>query len=449
MSRAATTWAFSIVCAIVVPFSTPAHAQVGPAPGPSPDCVFNAERGELTVNRSVDVDVMENGEIQLSYVEPPPNPDFPGSQFLVLSCRDEASPEVVPTVTTVDALRVNAAELDLNDPLVPGRTTSGEGGSPEIEIEMRAGSRFLLWLDSATPESDGYVFGESPSGELVGNLNALAEDAGSADVDIEVSAGSLEDSVVMAMTKGGDDLISMAGEGLGGPVPVEVSLLQSDAGADTIKSGSGGVVMQGGADADLLLGGAGDDNLEPGGDGDVVDGGEGEDWVEFAEFGAPLRVDLSDTGPQDTGQGVVMIRAAEALSGTRGNDVLTGSNGPDWIDGEKGDDLVRGLAGDDTLTDEELAEGGRDRLYGGPGDDRISGWEGRDQLYGGSGDDRIVGGKHVDSLFGNGGLDRLLAVDPAYPRHKPAPDRRISCGAGDDAAESARTDRWDPRPLAC
>jgi Ca2+-binding RTX toxin-like protein len=48
-----------------------------------------------------------------------------------------------------------------------------------------------------------------------------------------------------------------------------------------------------------------------------------------------------------------------------------------------------------------------DQLYGGAGDDAISGLDGNDQIYGGSGDDIISGGSGNDGIYGGDGSDLI------------------------------------------
>ena len=65
------------------------------------------------------------------------------------------------------------------------------------------------------------------------------------------------------------------------------------------------------------------------------------------------------------------------LFGGEGDDTLTGSNN---------DDLLDGGAGNDTL----IGRGGKDRLVGGPGNDTLVGGQGEDVNQGGEGDDQII-----------------------------------------------------------
>ena len=89
------------------------------------------------------------------------------------------------------------------------------------------------------------------------------------------------------------------------------------------------------------------------------------------------------------------------LFGGDGNDTLTGGSAADQLFGQSGNDILNGKGGDDFL-------------FGGDGDDTLTGGGGTDQLFGEAGNDRIIwnpgdgsdvaeGGDGVDTLEVNGG----------------------------------------------
>jgi Ca2+-binding RTX toxin-like protein len=82
------------------------------------------------------------------------------------------------------------------------------------------------------------------------------------------------------------------------------------------------------------------------------------------------------------------------LFGGAGNDVLTGGSGGD---------LLFGQAGNDTL----LGKGGADFLFGGSENDVLIGGDGDDQMFGESGDDRLIWnpGDDTDLFEGGAGFD--------------------------------------------
>jgi Ca2+-binding RTX toxin-like protein len=85
------------------------------------------------------------------------------------------------------------------------------------------------------------------------------------------------------------------------------------------------------------------------------------------------------------------------LFGGDGDDVLTGSAAADMLDGGPGNDTLNGRGGDD-------------RLFGGPGNDILIGGTGSDLLAGGEGDDQIIWnpGDGSDRVEGQEGIDTLV-----------------------------------------
>jgi Ca2+-binding RTX toxin-like protein len=82
---------------------------------------------------------------------------------------------------------------------------------------------------------------------------------------------------------------------------------------------------------------------------------------------------------------------------------LFGGDGNDTLSGGSGADLLFGQAGNDTL----LGKGGNDQLFGGDGNDTLTGGAGNDQVFGQAGDDRMIWnpGDGSDLLEGGAGID--------------------------------------------
>ncbi len=118
----------------------------------------------------------------------------------------------------------------------------------------------------------------------------------------------------------------------------------------------------------------------------------------------------------------------------RGN--LFGGAGNDTLTGGSGADLLFGQAGDDQL----LGKGGNDLLFGGMGNDTLTGGDGDDQLFGGAGNDRLIWNPGDDSDLFEGGA----GFDTA----------EINGGGGGETftvtANGARVrfDRIDPAPFS-
>src|SRR5215831_6649840 len=89
------------------------------------------------------------------------------------------------------------------------------------------------------------------------------------------------------------------------------------------------------------------------------------------------------------------------LFGGAGNDVLTGGSGADLLFGQSGNDVLNGRGGNDLL----FGGDGNDVLTGGTGDDQVFGEAGNDRLVWnpGDGSDLFEGGAGTDTAEVNGG----------------------------------------------
>jgi hypothetical protein len=86
------------------------------------------------------------------------------------------------------------------------------------------------------------------------------------------------------------------------------------------------------------------------------------------------------------------VLPAAQIFGGRGNDSLTGGSGNDRLFGQQGKDTLSGGAGDDTL-------------FGGSGDDSLVGGAGNDSLSSGDGNDFVDGDQGADTAFLGAGND--------------------------------------------
>lgn len=180
------------------------------------------------------------------------------------------------------------------------------------------------------------------------------------------------------------------------------------AGANYLHSGAGRDLLDGRGGADRLLGGAGNDRLIGGGGFDIA----------LYHGARAVRVDLTLTGAQQTGQGRDSLRGIEGLEGGRAADRLAGNAADNRLLGAGGADRLLGRGGHDSLTggagaDRLLGGEGRDLLLGGAGHDRLDGGAGGDILRGGAGSDSLLGGSGADRFIFDGGRDRLLDHDAA------------------------------------
>ena len=271
---------------------------------------------------------------------------------------------------------------------------------------------------------------------------------------------------------------------LGDAEPSDGALDEADSvGADVenVVGGSGADVLIGSSAANVLEGRGGDDELD-GGDGpDALHGGDGFDSASYDGRAASVAADLDGAAGDDgeVGEGDTLPTDLEALIGGNGNDVLTGNASDNVLDGGPGGDQLNGGPGYDAADytsrtssvtadpdgvggdDGEIGEGDSvatdvEDLYGGAGDDTLSGDSAGNVLFGGAGADRLDGGAGEDALFGEGGGDELIARDadadlascgPGDDLVRPdALDELLDCERRDDAAAPAPT--ITPTPLA-
>jgi VCBS repeat-containing protein len=98
----------------------------------------------------------------------------------------------------------------------------------------------------------------------------------------------------------------------------------------------------------------------------------------------------------DLATGSTVVISGSTVFGTPGNDEVASpdEHQPQTVYGGAGDDIVTGGTGVDTL-------------YGGSGTDTINGNNGGDTIYGGSGNDTITAGNGPDTVIGGWGADTI------------------------------------------
>ncbi|WP_269714068.1 hypothetical protein [Caulobacter sp. NIBR2454] len=120
-------------------------------------------------------------------------------------------------------------------------------------------------------------------------------------------------------------------------------------GVENVIGGSGNDSIVGDAQANKIEGGAGSDFLSGGLGNDTLDGGDGVDYIDFSRATVGVKVDLTKTGAQPTGEGSDTIKNIENVVGSDFADELTGSAGVNSLNGGAGDDILIGGGGNDTL----------------------------------------------------------------------------------------------------
>lgn len=194
--------------------------------------------------------------------------------------------------------------------------------------------------------------------------------------------------------------------------------------------------LNGGADAitsawnegDIYETFGGNDQIQLGIGDDWVDGGAGLDrFIVQTGYAQTTMVMIGDALRLDGPQGTDTLRNIETLkfndltltlvtgditADTLGGDsnqlllrdLMFGGTGDDTLSGGKDADILRGEDGNDTL----MGDNGRDILYGGANNDVVSGGNSRDKILGGSGRDTLSGDGGSDRLFGQKGKDILI-----------------------------------------
>jgi hypothetical protein len=140
------------------------------------------------------------------------------------------------------------------------------------------------------------------------------------------------------------------------------------------------------------------------------------------------------------------------LAGKDGPDEIRGLGGSDQLEGVLGGDYIYGGPGDDELNnlafknvhghyfhghghyfrfESGIKDLSKNVLYGGPGDDTISGGSAHDRLVGGKGSDAIYGGSGEDVLYGGDGNDELDGRDVDSGAKVTQRDK-LYCGEGKD-----------------
>lgn len=206
-----------------------------------------------------------------------------------------------------------------------------------------------------------------------------------------------------------------------------LTVLNADAGGDTLTGTAGIDILNGFSGNDRLNGSDGDDLLTPGGgtnqidagagndviviDGTAVNGlmgvpangvsgGDGFDTVVYAGVssgyhitqvaGGALTVVNLTNGSRDVMTGVEALRFADATLniGTAAVDLFVGSFGAETLDGGDQNEVFYGLAGND-------------RINAGGGNDTVNAGSGTNQIDAGAGDDLIlIDGSAVNGLMG-------------------------------------------------
>ncbi|MFC7494054.1 MULTISPECIES: Calx-beta domain-containing protein [unclassified Nocardioides] len=361
----------------------------------------------------------------------------------------------------------------------------GDDGTLVLKADASPQSVVMTQVDANTVSLSGQAEGQQVVEEYSPVARVQADLLGGDDVfDVQPPGDpNLPQLPVKACGGGGNDRITvsggvatLAGDAAAGCNPVP----SSQAGDDTVISGSGTDTLNGGPGNDSLDGGAGADRLEGEADNDVlrgglgnddIEGGAGDDTTDYGDHTTPVTIQLpgpsGSAGESDTALAVENVRGGSAedtinLPAT-GSLVVDGGTGNDTVVGAGSTGIVMGNDGNDTFLGgtgsvQVIGSGGDDVLVDGPGSQTFLGMEGRDTVdYSGApgkvrviidgepGDgpegqrtdnvidtDVVIGSAHDDELTGGSAAEELRGghgVDVI--EGGPGADR-LDGGVGDD-----------------
>ncbi len=347
------------------------------------------------------------------------------------------------TITVIGSAGNETVNLKLpTGGFAPGAT--GEGGMPEIEIDMALGAGVDTVIVTGSVGADHVTIGAA-------GINLDGDD------DADVTMTGVENLRVLGQL-GNDVLSGGGGDGTGAAYARPLQLAGGDGsdtligglGNDRLTGGAGSDIEEGGAGNDVLMGDAGDDHLAGGDGNDTLQGGTGSD-IEAGGGGNDLfKEDALSNGADDMigGDGIDTVSYAARTTGVtvdldgaaddgeagEGDDVeldvenLTGGSGNDTLAGDAAGNVLTGGAGDDSLSGGD----GNDMLKGGAGADDEDGGSGDDVLVGDDGDDLLIGGLGADHLDGGVGNDVLEGDEGNDVLDGGDGDDQINGGAGSD-----------------
>ena len=247
---------------------------------------------------------------------------------------------------------------------------------------------------------------------------------------ILVEGGARDDSIAVRVNVpvslyggAGNDIIDATYAGGG--------VMAGGSGQDTVYGSLLNDVLFGGPGQDQLFGQAGDDSLAGEGGADTMSGGSGSDYVTYIKAKVGVNISPGDAGSNDGAPGegdriegdvenLVGSEFADTIATTPAANIVYAYGGNDTVAGVGAGDAIYGMGGDDVLSIAAVAGPGS-TLFGGAGNDRLTGGESADVLLGEAGN---------DTLNGSGGNDLLLGdsngVNPGDGNDS------LDGGAGDD-----------------
>jgi Ca2+-binding RTX toxin-like protein len=281
-----------------------------------------------------------------------------------------------------------AADVDGSDVMI-----CGAGATDKVSYALRGsagnGTTEKLNVSVGTPYWDDDSNGSTPTVPHANDGDSATNEGDDVDTTCEVLVGGM-----------GDDVLS------------------GDSAVNTIYGGPGADTLSGAGGADILYGEAGDDTFDEAlyadvdGDGipaelatsqgptgaDTFIGGDGTDLVDYSERSVTVTVIMdgdvktiatvaAGTSPRtdgESGENDNIVNDIENIYGGHGNDNLTGNALNNVLRGGYGNDVLTGLAGDDTFDEQK---GWDPTANSGAGDWDVALSSGNDTLIGGTGVD--------------------------------------------------------------
>lgn len=319
-----------------------------------------------------------------------------------------------------------------------GDTLNGHGGNDDFQSDSAgffdggAGTDSLVQIstDSFTEDIDGDGFWDNvtasqtaefnlASGQIIndgfgntGTITSIENFFHVSNVD-GIITGSSDDNeltfstfgtAAVATINGGDGNDTLTGS-------INGDTLNGENGADTLFGQDGNDTLSGGQNNDVLWGGADNDTLNGNNGSDVLNGGTGNDKL-FGNGGDDV---LKGSTGDDTLSGNA---GADQLIGGGGRDILLIDDADTVIDGGNGYDRViitnastnmnfdLGAANVEQVWGNNTAEildgstaASFVKIFGGGGNDTITGSAAGDRLYGEAGNDMLTGGGGNDRFF--------------------------------------------------
>ena len=226
-------------------------------------------------------------------------------------------------------------------------------------------------LDGAGGDDD--LEGGKEDDRLLAGPGADAMDGGPGSRDaVDYSARSTSVKASIGNIPGASPQLNLDGEdansdGLseeGDAIGSDIEVLTGGNAKDTLRAaqageGTAGATLFGGPENDTLIGDVRNDTLLGGAGADDLRGGSGLDAASYSDITSRVVVsldnirndgiDANNDGLAEENDSVGQGGDIERLFGGAGNDILTGNSGPNLLVGGLGQDRLRGLAGADTL----------------------------------------------------------------------------------------------------